>query len=438
MSEVQRLQEQAIPLNNSAVDLMAVVKDRVQMCLSATGMKEYFQQNGLLEDALTSAANYVARIRRLVPERFLTAFSSHCWAVNITVQVDRSSTGSLTIHGKYGTISYQGNLTNTHVRPYNPSNGADFLSVACIPEVFLAGFAKCGSTYLYSLLHQHPLIIKSRSKEPHWWLFANHFTDNTSGNALFLAEYLLTYKSLVEEMQKQNTFGLLSVDATPSKMYRWPHFDKDKNLKVNYCLLPAVIPKVLPRAKFLVVMRNPTDLLYSSFWFSCTRRGGNVAKDEQLKGPNIFHERVVKKISTFKICIERFPLVKCVLDSTRNSFSLELPCGKIRLDMSLYYVHVHKWLSVVPQSKFLFLTLEELSADADGTMSEVWNFLGLPYTVLQPAEMSSWNQQERIDYHHNPQLFMREDTRELLNKFFAPYNQMLADLLGDDKFQWTT
>ncbi len=83
------------------------------------------------------------------------------------------------------------------------------------------------------------------------------------------------------------------------------------------------------------------------------------------------------------------------------------------------------------------MTLEELSADANGTMSEVWNFLGLPYTVIHPAH-KSLNQQEKVDYHHNPQLFMREDTRELLNKFFAPYNQMLADLLGDDKFLWAT
>lgn len=36
----------------------------------------------------------------------------------------------------------------------------------------------------------------------------------------------------------------------------------------------------------------------------------------------------------------------------------------------------------------------------------------------------------------NPQLRMRKDTQEILTDFFRPYNQKLADLLGDDKFLW--
>ncbi len=150
---------------------MAVVKDRVQTCLSATGMKEYLQQNGLLEDAFTSAAHLITRIRRLVPESFLTAFSNHCWEVDIRFRVDPAS--KTQIHGRYDTITYRGNPTP--VKPCKnpwPSNGSDFLSMACIPEVFLAGFGKCGSTYLYSLLHQHPMIITPRTKEPEWWIDA--------------------------------------------------------------------------------------------------------------------------------------------------------------------------------------------------------------------------------------------------------------------------
>ena len=41
-----------------------------------------------------------------------------------------------------------------------------------------------------------------------------------------------------------------------------------------------------------------------------------------------------------------------------------------------------------------------------------------------------------VDYKHDPRLQMREDTRQILEEFFQPYNQMLAELLGDDKFLW--
>lgn len=104
--------------------------------------------------------------------------------------------------------------------------------------------------------------------------------------------------------------------------------------------------------------------------------------------------------------------------------------------MGLYYVHVNKWLSIVPRSKFMFFTLEELSADPNRVLSEAWQFMGLSNVTLH--NLRSKNVQVEVDYHHDPQLAMREDTRKLLDEFFAPYNQMLANLLGDDKFLWSS
>ena len=46
------------------------------------------------------------------------------------------------------------------------------------------------------------------------------------------------------------------------------------------------------------------------------------------------------------------------------------------------------------------------------------------------------NTQHSIDYKHDPRLKMREDTKQILEEFLQPYNKMLADLLGDDKFLW--
>ncbi len=422
--------------------LPASILNSIETCLNATGMKSYLQREGLLENSLTNAAFYVEKIRELVPESYLSRLPNHCWPVNVRLQVSQSvSNDGIKIHGNYGNIkiSSQEKPVGQSAKPYYryTTNTTDSLSVACIPEVFLAGFTKCGSTYLYSLLTQHPRITKPLAKEPHWWLQAEHFTHNTSRNALFLVRYLLTYKPLVTEMQQKHTLSLLSVDATPGKMFRWPRFVKHGHPAVNYCLLPAVIPQVLPRAKFLLVMRNPTNMLYSSFWHSCTHNGVVVPSDVRPKAPDIFHQRIVQKIKAFKLCMKHqtLPLAKCVLDMGPPIFTSELPCGRSRLEMGLYYVHVHKWLSVIPRNRFLFLTLEEVSADTNGAMAKVWAFLGLPHVTLRPIKKSR-NQQEKVDYHHDPQLAMRKDTRELLDKFFAPYNRMLADLVGDDKFLW--
>ena len=105
--------------------------------------------------------------------------------------------------------------------------------------------------------------------------------------------------------------------------------------------------------------------------------------------------------------------------------------------MGLYYFHARKWLSVVPRSRILFFTLEEVAAgDLRATVDTITDFLELPPTSI-PAELDlntaddfgcNENSQHVIDYKNDPRLKMRDDTRQILVKFFQPYNRMLADL----------
>ena len=415
-------------------------------------MTEYFWENGFLEPALANVKYYLDIIYKFIPVTgFISNVPNHCWRTDLKVVFGKS-----VIEGRFGAInvSFQvkpndsdfqqlncitnsGNLVKDLHRLSNQRIIKD-LTVACIPSIFLAGFPKCGSTFLNYLLKSHPRIVEAKQKEPHWWVFNKHFTNDTARNAMFLANYLLNY-----ELLKQGTLyqSKLSVDATPSIMFDWPDFlpsSNSRNHEINFCLLPSVIPKVLPKTRFIVVMRNPVNLLYSSFWFSCTHRQGVVPMETQLKGPGIFHERITQKIRIFNACIETFPLAKCVLDAAHTLLTPDLQkCGRTRLEMGIYYTHVQKWLSVVPQSKFLFLTLEELSVHTNTVMRRVWQFLDIkaPSGNLQVSDKSV-HQQETVDYRNDPRLAMRNDTRELLERFFQPYNKLLASLIGDDKFLW--
>ena len=44
--------------------------------------------------------------------------------------------------------------------------------------------------------------------------------------------------------------------------------------------------------------------------------------------------------------------------------------------------------------------------------------------------------QHAVNYHHDAHLQMRHDTEALLEEFYRPFNQRLADLIGDSKFLW--
>ena len=95
--------------------------------------------------------------------------------------------------------------------------------------------------------------------------------------------------------------------------WSWPQFYPNEGL-VNFCLLPSVILQVLPTSKYVVVMRNPLDMLYSAFWFSCTTYGIHFAT--KLKGPDIVHQRIVTKIKLFNSYTQKHSLYKYVFDIT--------------------------------------------------------------------------------------------------------------------------
>jgi N-acetylgalactosamine 4-sulfate 6-O-sulfotransferase len=225
------------------------------------------------------------------------------------------------------------------------------------------------------------------------------------------------------------------VDGSVGMMSSWPDFFGQSRV-INYCLLPSVIPEILPKAKFIVVMREPLSMLYSLFWFTCTRFNQPVSREAQLKGPDIFHERIVAKIRHINSCLTVFPLVKCMSESGAIPipFNPLMPeCGGTGLNKALYFIHIRKWLSVIPRERFLFLTMEELSGNLNQTINRVWKFIGVNSFGVKESDK---NKQTTVDYKNDPHLAMRNDTRELLKTFLHPYNQKLANLLGDRKFLW--
>ena len=53
---------------------------------------------------------------------------------------------------------------------------------------------------------------------------------------------------------------------------------------------------------------------------------------------------------------------------------------KTPLESAFYYFHIQRWLSVIPRKNFVFLTMEELSADIDLVEEKIITLLGpLPH-----------------------------------------------------------
>ncbi len=420
----------------------SVYVNNLLKCIDTTNLTNYFHQENLIETAALNVKKYLDAIRKFIPANFNSELSYHCWN-----SAARLSIGTTVVSGHINGNEFRIDRENIkkwtlNTIPRFPDHHGQreyFQPISCIPELFLLGFHKCGSTYVFSLLNVHPKFHSAIRKEPGWFIGRKHdFMDESAQQSMYFADYLLNFEPLITKNEPA-----LIVDGSVGMMLDWPDFNQQQRI-TNYCLLPSVFPQVLPRAKFIVVMRDPLLMLYSSFWFSYTLLREDVpSREAQLKAPTLFHDKIVKKIGDIKSCIEVFPLAKCLVESSPTSELLTNAVpqdhGVVSIYESVYYIHIQKWLSVVPRERFLFLTLEEFSTNLERTANDIWNFLGvnsLDNIEERLEQHIDTNRQKIIDYQHDPDLAMRNDTKKLLRDFLHPYNRMLAELLGDRKFLW--
>lgn len=109
-----------------------------------------------------------------------------------------------------------------------------------IPDFFILGAPKCGTTALHAYLKEHPGIFMPELKEPHYYA-----TDFPDYRRIRLAEdYFAMFENAPAEAlcAEASVWYLLSQDAVGN------------------------ILRDNPRAKFIVMLRNPVDMVYALYW----------------------------------------------------------------------------------------------------------------------------------------------------------------------------
>ena len=442
----------------------STVYSNLEKCLSAANLTQYFKDTDWYSKAMDNALKFISTLREIIPAQFSRSFQTPCWETSFNLRYCRAATSPhsteyrLALEGEVGSMSFKSfaytlrtPLMSALLRKYPEDISS---SLVCLPKVFLAGFPKCGSSYVYCLLEKLAGIVDSShhmhhlEKEPHFWVpsgpstnhaFVHHPSD--------FAHYLMNFLPAVEA-EIESGFSL-PVDGSPNLMFQWPRYVMDEGI-VNYCLVPAVLPQVLPDSRYIVVMRDPVDALYSAFWFSCSTLNIDLNREQQLQAPALFHERVVHKIDIFNGCLHQLPIDKCMEDIFVDLVGINKQCGRVRLELAFYHLYIRRWLAIVPREQFLFLTIEELKSQGGlgNVANRILRFLGFGVHVeseetlrnsTSSQEDSTFcnNVQTRYDYHHDPLLMMRDDTRKILRTLFEPYNKELAKLLRDDRYLWS-
>lgn len=411
------------------------IEAELYQCSAALGVTEGALQRYDRDLKLTSMklSAFISAIKSIVPDTFSSTFSSPCWFGN------RVNTKASVLKITPRLIGENGRLElfpNQAVYLAQQTFGDSYPNkLFCLPRFFLAGFPKSATTTFADVLFAHPHISSAVIKECHWWTRAPIISPDSNLLQLNVLRYLMHFGHMAYYAQEQPS--LLAMDGSQSTLW-------DSNFVFNgqdFCSTPAAISHVIPHAKFIVLMREPSERLYSYYLWSCSFSHGNNPKKwpEKIRQDPAgnFHSEVAQITEKFSSCLKSHSLYECANQFTFGSDTgiSNLSCGHIgfRLVVSIYYIHIAKFLHFFPREQFLFLKMEDLSEESAEIAHNVAQFLDImtypPSVVSELFEKKHNNQKAKIESMHN-------ETRQLLQEFFAPFNRLLADLLKDDRFLW--
>src|SRR5690348_836405 len=134
--------------------------------------------------------------------------------------------------------------------------------VRLLPDFLVIGAQRGGTTSLYQYLQVHPFIEPATTKEVHF--FDRRFHKG-------LAWYRGHFPTALEKYRAEHLRGgmFLTGEATPSYLF------------LPY--IPKRVVRVLPHARFIVLLRNPVERAYSHYRHAVELGHEHLAFEEAIK-----------------------------------------------------------------------------------------------------------------------------------------------------------
>ncbi|KAG7352900.1 sulfotransferase [Nitzschia inconspicua] len=368
-------------------------------------------------------------------------------------------------HQNFGNTSlYQQKYCNLQGRPWCPAGRNKWQRRA--PHFMILGVKKAGSSSLYFALTQHPKIVSAQRKElllfsQKRFLFDKYLKPTSAhrdphDNHLINTTHVVNVQTIRDDLTKRFRLGDLlkdpqavSFDATPQYIFDFP-----TAARPILCTCPWV--------KLVVILRNPVDRLWSHFNFlKRLQMKSNFGSSPTMKLS--FEDWVIKDLERME---KRGLLSKALPPSSQmmneqamiqswhdytSDFS-EGPVGR-----GFYALQLHQWMKELrrfgrdPKHILKVVRLEDLKGYVNGESEIPQRILGeLVEWLLQDGIGSASSQHfqgtkkqvfrqhmdTRYDKLGDPVLSNR--TREWLDMFYEPQNKMLAKVLGDKGWDYSS
>ena len=222
-----------------------------------------------------------------------------------------------------------------------------------LPNLFIIGAPKCGTTSMFLWLADHPEVCPSEPKET--WFFAGEELDYLKIRPNHREDTIESYLEC---------FAGVS-DITKVKMEGSTHYLYSESA-LNFLSLME------PKPKIIVQLREPANRIWSHFNYVKQRSQSPI----HLEFPD-FVERLLSVESRLGE-----PMAKDLWPShlLRN-----------QLSYSDYYMHISKWTSRFPAENLFITTLEELAENKREAVKGIAEWIGIDSSFYDHYQFSTEN-----------------------------------------------
>lgn len=276
------------------------------------------------------------------------------------------------------------------------------------PSFIIIGAQKSGTTSLYEYLCQHPLVVRGKRRETHYFDWRWNSSLKTP------EEHHVYYMNFFEKDAMLKYPSLMTGESTPSYLL---HSD----------IVIKRILDVCPHVQLLVMLRDPVARAYSQFQMSIDTGG----TDEQKKVRGLASYASI----TFEEAVER-ELQELADIGIKDGASVPYEVFKDRflstrpmnhgghslLARGLYALQLEPWFEAFPENRLRVNLIGDIKGSKQKVqtfMDGIFSFVGLP-----PNDVEDLAAKNTRDY--TP---MGDAVRAKLQAFYAPYNSMLSDML---------
>jgi hypothetical protein len=252
-----------------------------------------------------------------------------------------------------------------------------------LPNFFVVGAAKAGSTSVYNYLSRHPEVYMSPVKEPHYFasdMDTEHFRDN--------------YKPVMNKDLTAYLEGDMKEPVFQAYIRDWSQYLKlFKNVKnekaigevSNSYLYSSTAAKnihdKIPGAKIIIILRNPVERAFSHY------------------------------IMDLRIGYTEPPFINAL----KKDMALPLKgwgVSNLYVEIGLYFEQVKRYAELFPKEQLHIVLFDNLKKDTEGEMKKIFSFVGV-------------NPDVQINYN------------ESYNESTLPRNKVIGDLYKNKKIRET-